>query len=174
MTITTEEAEAKCQELLDHCHGQRAKVRWPHRVLHDAVATIRSLAAERDRLRDAFRAEREENLWNAFNIGSIRIDKWIDCRLSDAEWLVREIGLDQDATGYDPEEIKRRIPEAAARAALEGGEAKPDKLRDAVTAVIIAYEHDIAQGVEPSEDRRRVIAVLRAALEGGNHADQQT
>ena len=48
----------------------------------------------------------------------------------------------------------------------ECAEAKPDKLRDAVTAVIIAYEHDIAQGVEPSEDRRRVIAVLRAALEG--------
>ena len=151
MAITTEEAEARCQELLDHCHGQPAKVQWPHRVLHDAVATIRTLAAERDianeqiyglaeererwkeraeraeaeaeRLREAFRAEREENLWNAFNIGSIRSDgKWIDCGLSDAEWLVRELGLDQDANGYDPEEIKRRISEAAARAALEGGE----------------------------------------------------
>ena len=61
----------------------------------------------------------------------------------------------------------RARDEAAAHAALEGGEAKPDKLRDSVTAVIIACEHDIAQGVEPSEDRRRVIAVLRAALEGG-------
>ena len=50
MTITTEEAEAQCQELLDHCHGQPAKVQWPHRVLHDAVATIRTLAAERNKL----------------------------------------------------------------------------------------------------------------------------
>ena len=76
--------------------------------------------AEAERLREAFRAEREENLWNAFNIGSIRSDgKWVDCGLSDAEWLVRELGLDQDANGHDPEEIKRRISEAAARAALE-------------------------------------------------------
>ena len=53
MMITTEEAEARCQELLDHCHGQPAKVSWPHRVLHDAVATIRTLAAERDKLSKA-------------------------------------------------------------------------------------------------------------------------
>ena len=48
MTITTEEAEARCQELLDHWHGQPATSQWPYRVLHDAVGTIRALAAERD------------------------------------------------------------------------------------------------------------------------------
>ena len=90
-------------------------------ALIDALARAERAEAEAGRLREAFRAEREENLWNAFNIGSIRSDgKWIDCGLSDAEWLVRELGLDQDANGYDPQEIKRRISEAAARAALEG------------------------------------------------------
>ena len=110
-------------ERLEFCAKMHPAVGYPEngKMFAEAVHTIRTLTAERDRLREAFRAEREENLWNAFNIGSIRSDgKWIDCGLSDAEWLVREIGLDQDANGHDPEEIKRRIPEAAGRAALEG------------------------------------------------------
>ena len=53
MTITTEEAEARCQELLDCWHGQPATIQWPYRVLHDAVGTIRTLAAERDKLSKA-------------------------------------------------------------------------------------------------------------------------
>lgn len=105
---------------LDACARMYPAIGAPKngKMFAEAAARIRTLAAERDRLREAFRAEREENLWNAFNIGSIRSDgKWIDCGLSDAEWLVRELGLDEDAYGHDPEEIKRRIPGAAMRAA---------------------------------------------------------
>ena len=69
---------------------------------------------------------------------------------------------------YGLAEERERWKERAERA-----EAEAEKLRDSVTAVIIAYEYDIAQDVEPSDDRRRVIAVLRAALEGGDNADRE-
>ena len=153
MTITTEEAEALAERMTKHVRDRNGPVlkngAWA--MMLEAGEALCTLSSERDianeqvyglaeererwkeraeaaeaeteRMREAFRAEREENLWNAFNIGSIRSDgKWIDCGLSDAEWLVRELGLDQDANGYDPEKIKRRISEAAAHAALDVGD----------------------------------------------------
>lgn len=50
MTDTpTEEIDLICQEILDNCKGHpHAKIAWPHRILHKAVALIRALAAERD------------------------------------------------------------------------------------------------------------------------------
>ena len=137
MTITTEEAEVLVGRMTKHVRDRSgpALTNGAWAMMLEAGEALRTLTAERDRLREAFRAEREENLWNAFNIGSIRSDgKWIDCGLSDAEWLVCELGLDEDAYGHDPEEIKRRIPEAASRAALEGGD-NPDQPNEALKAL---------------------------------------
>ena len=44
---------ATCQELLDTCKGQPAKIPWPHRPQHKAVATLRALSAERDELKQS-------------------------------------------------------------------------------------------------------------------------
>jgi hypothetical protein len=88
-------------------------------VLEKRVAELR---AENARLVEAFIQERTENLWNAYSTGHERDGQWSHSFMSDGEWLIREVGLDPKDGWYDAEEVKRRMPEAAARAALE---AKP-------------------------------------------------
>ena len=187
MTITTEEAEEFARQLDANDPGVSDPVAIE--FFGDVATALRTLAAERDianeqihglaeererwkeraeaaeaeaeRLREALRpfAEAADAIEGAFGAVLFRDEE--PAFQGGCKWSIngQQFHL---AWGQF----------RAARAALEGGEAKPDKLRDAATAVIIAYEHDIAQGVEPSEDRRRVIAVLRAALEGGDNADQ--
>jgi hypothetical protein len=91
-------------------------------ALTAAEAQVAELRAENARLVEAFIQERTENLWNAYSTGHERDGQWSHSFMSDGEWLIREVGLDPKDGWYDAEEVKRRMPEAAARAALE---AKP-------------------------------------------------
>jgi hypothetical protein len=92
-------------------------------ALTAAEAQVAELRAENARLVEAFIQERTENLWNAYSTGHERDGQWSHSCMSDGEWLIREIGFDPKDGWYDAEEVKRRMPEAAARAALKG--AKP-------------------------------------------------
>ena len=144
MTITTEEAEAV--------------ERYRPAVHNDGCACMvdcmlgawvswydyQSLAAERDQMRA--RAERAEAL----------CEQWRKAAQDqELKHMAASVGIDS-------------LTERLEKAEKARDDAEAERLRDGITAAIIAYEHDIAQGVEPSEDRRRVIAVLRAALEGGD------
>ena len=117
MTITTEEAEARCQELLDCWHGQPATIQWPYRVLHDAVGTIRTLAAERDIANEQIYGLAEER------------EKW-----------------------------KERA---------ERAEAKTERLRTAFRVNALRWNPEMSHAEIDAE-------IDRAALEGGDNADQQT
>ena len=91
----------------------------------EAADTLTALKEENERLREALVAEREENLWNAFNAGIIRPDgKWITGGMGDAEWLMQQCGGSLRVP-QDPEAIKSMIPIAARKAvaALTGKEA---------------------------------------------------
>ena len=197
MTITTEEAEAHATALERGSILYRAHAAAALRALAAerdiANEQIYGLAEEREKWKE--RAERAERrlgdllavihrdggqFW-AVHGDEAAVNKahhaWaaLIARAERAEAKTERLrnAFRVNALRWNPEMSHAEIDAEIDRAALDGGEAKPDKLRDSVTAVIIAYEHDIAQGVEPSEDRRRVIAVLRAALEGGDNADQQ-
>lgn len=63
-------------------------------------------------------AEREDNLWNAYNEGHERDGQWTHAFMSDGEWLARQCGFDPRKGYYPAEEIKAKIPEAA-RAVLD-------------------------------------------------------
>lgn len=76
------------------------------------------LREEIDRLGEALVAEREENLWSAYNTGDVRGDEWTHLYMSDGEWLVRQCGLDPKQIYYKAEQIRNAIP-IAARAALQ-------------------------------------------------------
>lgn len=84
------------------------------------AARIEELERENERLREALTQERLENLWNAYNTGFEKEGEWCHSFMSDGEWLISEIGMDPTQGWYDAAEVKRRIPEAAARAALQG------------------------------------------------------
>jgi hypothetical protein len=79
-------------------------------------AEIESLRAENERLREALVAEREENLWNAYNTGSVRDGKWDHLCMSDGEWLARECGFNVSDCRFDDEAIRAAIPKAARKA----------------------------------------------------------
>ncbi len=70
--------------------------------------------AENARLRDALLNERVDTLWNAYHCGIERDGKWMDAAMSDAEWLRRECGIEEEGW-IDAEDIKQRIPGAAAK-----------------------------------------------------------
>jgi len=90
--------------------------------IHNAV--MADLQAKLAKAVEALVAEREENLWNAYNIGVEYGGRWSDACMSDAEWLVDQCGLDPEFKDHDANAIKAAIP-TAARAVLselEGGE----------------------------------------------------
>ena len=94
------------------------------RIGNKAADRIKELEAKLTKAVEALVAEREANLWNAYNIGIERDGRWSDACMSDAEWLVAQCGLDQEFKDHDANVIKEIIP-TAARAVLvelEGGE----------------------------------------------------
>lgn len=62
-----------------------------------------------DRLIAALTESLTDNAWNAYNCGITRDGKWMDGGMSDAEWLQRELGLEDG--WHHCAEIQRRIPE---------------------------------------------------------------
>ena len=50
----------------------------------------------------------EEEHWHAFNSGITLGGEWFDGALSDAEWLVRELGLER-MKRYPAEQMKRGV-----------------------------------------------------------------
>lgn len=89
------------------------------------IDLIRQSEAKLAKAVEALVAEREENLWNAYNIGVEYGGRWSDACMSDAEWLVDQCGLDPEFKDHDANAIKAAIPTAARRvlAELEGGDA---------------------------------------------------
>lgn len=99
----------------DYTDGTNEVLRGENQRLE---ATVARLTAQVEAMRGALIAEREENLWNAYNTGIERDGRWSDACMSDAEWLVRECGLDPDFVDHPADVLKALIPEAAKRAAL--------------------------------------------------------
>jgi hypothetical protein len=75
----------------------------------DAVNNYAALKARIEALTAALRESVTDNCWNAYHCGITRDGKWMDGGMSDAEWLQRELGLDDG--WHDLKEIQRRIPE---------------------------------------------------------------
>ena len=174
MTITTEEAEAKCQELLDHCHGQPAKVSWPHRVLHDAVATIRTLAAERDKLSKAL-AGALANLADAS-----RAQGEAEGKLAASEMAGVVEGWKERAERAEAEAEKLRgllwygWKEMNAIRAMSG---VPLDFHGTPQGICADYWSQAVDAMEKAlgDDAKPWPSVsARAALEGGDNANQQT
>ena len=88
------------------------------------VEDINELEAKLAKAVETLVAEREANLWNAYNIGIERDGRWSDACMSDAEWLVAQCGLDQEFKDHDANVIKEIIP-TAARAVLAELEGQP-------------------------------------------------
>ena len=84
---------------------------------------LEAAAAKLTKAVEALVAEREANLWNAYNIGIERDGRWSDACMSDAEWLVVQCGLDPEFKDHDANVIKETIP-IAARAVLAELEGK--------------------------------------------------
>ena len=59
-----------------------------------SLAINERAADEIERLRGLLVAEREENLWNAYNTGHVKDGEWTHMFMSDGESLVSECGLD--------------------------------------------------------------------------------
>lgn len=76
----------------------------------DEIAALRERVAE---LEEMLVAEREDNLWNAYNVGHVRDGKWNHLCMSDGEWLARECGFNVSDCRFDDEEIRNAIPKAA-------------------------------------------------------------
>jgi hypothetical protein len=91
----------------------------------EAWQAIQHLAAEVDRLRAKLIEERTDNLWNAYASGTERDGEWSHNFMSDGEWLARECGLDPGKGWHAAAVVKSRIPEVAARAALQSSEETP-------------------------------------------------
>ena len=109
--------EDRVKEQADEIERLRNKVQWLEMVEN----TVVKQHAEIERLQEAFVREREDNLWNAYNMGVEKGEEWTHCFMSDGEWLVRELGLNPLEGYYSINEIKAGIP-IAARAALKGDE----------------------------------------------------
>ncbi|ALC11196.1 hypothetical protein [Sphingopyxis sp. 113P3] len=80
------------------------------------LAALSAPQVEVERLREALVAEREENLWNAYNTGHVRDGKWDHLCMSDGEWLARECGFNVSDCRFDDEAIRAAIPKAARKA----------------------------------------------------------
>lgn len=83
---------------------------------HNALTT---LSARVETLETALVAEREDNLWNAYNTGHVKDDRWSHMFMSDGEWLAVECGFDCNLADFDDAAIRAAIP-VAARKALGG------------------------------------------------------
>jgi len=71
--------------------------------------TYREVAEKIQSLEAALRESLIDNCWNAYHCGITRDGKWMDGGMSDAEWLQRQLGLNDG--WHDCKEIQRRIPE---------------------------------------------------------------
>jgi hypothetical protein len=109
--VLLSQAEARIAEL-------EAEVARLHACLAERDKMNLEFQAEVARLRGFLIAERLENLWHAYNTGLERDGMWTHAFISDGEWLAREVGLDPALGWYDIDDVKIRIPKAAARAAL--------------------------------------------------------
>jgi hypothetical protein len=76
----------------------------------DEIAALRARVAV---LEEMLVAEREDNLWNAYNVGHVRDGKWNHLCMSDGEWLARECGFNVSDCRFDDEEIRNAIPKVA-------------------------------------------------------------
>lgn len=82
-------------------------------VFTEAADEIASLRARVEALEGMLVAEREDNLWNAYNAGHVRDGKWDHLCMSDGEWLARECGFNVSDCRFDDEEIRNAIPKVA-------------------------------------------------------------
>lgn len=80
---------------------------------------VAALQAEVRRLREALVAERENNLWSAYNTGHTKDGRWTHMFMSDGEWLARECGFDPKLPDYPDDDIRAAIPAAARHALTE-------------------------------------------------------
>ena len=84
-----------------------------------AADALTTLSARVETLETALVAEREDNLWNAYNTGHVKDDRWSHMFMSDGEWLAVECGFDCNLADFDDAAIRAAIP-VAARKALGG------------------------------------------------------
>jgi len=89
------------------------------KTLDEAADFIEELGRDLAKAVVALIAEREANLWNAYNIGVEYGGRWSDACMSDAEWLVDQCGLDPEFKDHDANAIKAAIPTAARRVLAE-------------------------------------------------------
>lgn len=68
------------------------------------------------RVVEALREQIEENCWNAYYRGVERDGMWMDCAISDAEWLQREMGLEPG--WHDAKLVKDGIPKVVLKELL--------------------------------------------------------
>ncbi len=129
----TDDDKALVQRLRDEDEGG-----WVLTLIEEAADHIKTLTAENERLREAYKnaneawgiaqleverlrealvAEREENLWSAYATGDVIGDEWTHLFMSDGEWLAKECGFDPRQGYYSAEAIRNAIS-IAARAAL--------------------------------------------------------
>ena len=88
-------------------------------LVEDAADALTTLSARVETLEAALIAEHESNLWNAYNTGHIKDDRWSHMFMSDGEWLAVECGFDCNLADFDDAAIRAAIP-VAARKALGG------------------------------------------------------
>jgi len=88
-------------------------------LVEDAADALTTLSARVETLETALVAEREDNLWNAYNTGHVKDDRWSHMFMSDGEWLAVECGFDCNLADFDDAAIRAAIP-VAARKALGG------------------------------------------------------
>ena len=88
-------------------------------LVEDAADALTTLSARVETLETALVAEREDDLWNAYNTGHVKDDRWSHMFMSDGEWLAVERGFDCNLADFDDAAIRAAIP-VAARKALGG------------------------------------------------------
>ncbi len=89
-------------------------------IFERAADALTTLSARVETLETALVAEREDNLWNAYNTGHVKDDRWSHMFMSDGEWLAVECGFDCNLADFDDAAIRAAIP-VAARKAIGGG-----------------------------------------------------
>lgn len=102
--------EAGCQRRIV---GKEARVKADAKSRARAADEIAALRERVEALEGMLVAEREDNLWNAYNAGHVRDGKWDHLCMSDGEWLARECGFNVSDCRFDDEEIRNAIPKVA-------------------------------------------------------------